>query len=63
MCDNISWKDFPGGPVAKTSYYQCRCPGLIPGWGTKICKLYCKLSYKARKKRKKKKRIMKIKKK
>ena len=35
MCDNISWKDFPGGPVAKTSYYQCRCPGLIPGWGTR----------------------------
>ena len=26
MCYNISWKDFPGGPEAKTSYYQCRVP-------------------------------------
>ena len=28
-------KDFPGGPVAKTPYFQCRGPGLIPGQGTR----------------------------
>ena len=26
---------FPGGPVAKTSYFQCRGPGSIPGQGTR----------------------------
>ena len=35
MCYNISWKDFPGGPEAKTSYYQCRVPRFDP-WVGKI---------------------------
>ena len=26
---------FPGGPVAKTSYFQCRGPCSIPGQGTR----------------------------
>ena len=27
-------KDFPGGPVVKTSHSQCRAVGLTPGQGT-----------------------------
>ena len=32
-------RDFPGGPVVKTSHSHCRGHGFegsIPGWGTKI---------------------------
>ena len=29
-------RDFPGGPVVKTSLPNTRCTGSIPGWGTKI---------------------------
>ena len=25
---------FPGGPMAKTLHFQCRCPSAIPGQGT-----------------------------
>ena len=31
----IKYKDFPGGPVAKTPYSQCREPGFNPGRGTR----------------------------
>ena len=27
---------FPGGPMVKTQYFQCRGSGLIPGQETKI---------------------------
>ena len=29
-------RDFPGGPVVKTSPPNARCAGSISGWGTKI---------------------------
>ena len=29
-------RDFPGGPVVKTSPSSAGDEGLIPGWGTKI---------------------------
>ena len=29
-------RDFPGGPVVKTSPSNAGVVGLIPGWGTKI---------------------------
>ena len=32
----ISYKDFPGGPVAKTPCSQFRNLGLIPGQGTRF---------------------------
>ena len=28
--------EFPGGPVVRTSYFQCRVHGFDPGQGTKI---------------------------
>ena len=31
----LNW-DFPGGPVVKTLYCQCKSEGSITGWGTKI---------------------------
>ena len=31
----MTWKDFPGGLVAKTPHSQCRGPGLISGRGTR----------------------------
>ena len=36
--------DFPGGPVAKTLYSQCRGPGSIPGWGTRSHMLRLRLN-------------------
>ena len=30
------YRDFPGGPVAKTPSFQCRGTGSVPGHGTKI---------------------------
>ena len=30
----IPRKDFPGGPVVKTSCFQCRSSGSSPGWET-----------------------------
>ena len=35
MAKNELWGYFPGSPVAKTVYSQCRGPGLIPGQGTR----------------------------
>ena len=29
-------RDFPGGPVVKTSSSNAGCASLIPGWGAKI---------------------------
>ena len=29
-------RDFPGSPVVKTPYSQCRGTGSMPGWETKI---------------------------
>ena len=29
------WKDYTGGPVARTPGSQCRGSNLIPGWGTR----------------------------
>ena len=29
-------RDFPGGPVVKTLYFQCRGYRFHYGWGTKI---------------------------
>ena len=31
------FRDFPGGPVGKTTCSQCRGPGSIPGRGTRSC--------------------------
>ena len=28
--------DFPGGPVVKIPWFQCRGMGSIPGWETRI---------------------------
>ena len=33
------WWEFPGSPVVGTQHFHCRGLGLVPGWGTKICKL------------------------
>ena len=33
------WWEFPGSPVFGTQHFHCRGLGLVPGWGTKICKL------------------------
>ena len=33
---NKSFRDFPGGPVVKTSPSNAGGAGSIPGWGTKI---------------------------
>ena len=32
----ISDRDFPGGPVVKTSPFNARGAGLIPGWGAML---------------------------
>ena len=34
-------RDFPGGPVVKTSPFNARGMGLVPGWGTKIPNALC----------------------
>ena len=31
-----SWRDFPGGPLVKTSPPNAGSAGSIPGWGAKI---------------------------
>ena len=35
LSSNSSWRDFPGGPVAKTQLQ--RAQGSIPGKGAKSC--------------------------
>ena len=37
-------RDFPGGPVVKTSPSSAGVAGVIPGWGTKIPHLRAKKS-------------------
>ena len=32
----VSIRDFPGGPVVKTSRFHCKGHGFIPAQGTKI---------------------------
>ena len=32
---SVYW-EFPGGPVVRTQRSDCRGPGAILGWGTKI---------------------------
>ena len=35
ICLKTGFRDFSGGPVAKTPCSQCRGQGTIPGWGTR----------------------------
>ena len=42
--ERYSLQDFPGGPVAKTSCFQCRDAASIPGWGTKDTHIPCSMT-------------------
>ena len=48
---SVYW-EFPGGPVVRTQCFDCRGPGSILGWGTKIPQAAPHTQKKNRKKKK-----------